>query len=229
MNYLSLILAMSVLVFTQVLGDDKVHVFLSYESGWPECQSFTTGALKRVLAKPGMPGIINLELVPYGNTKYDSDSDEFTCQHGSDECEADVLMSCVMYELNGGKTDSMFIKQSYNAWPFIQCMEEGEGDPTKGQSCYVNNMVNTNATTIPWSTIDSCTKQESNTVQKAAMDATPDHQYVPWVLINDVLLENTNTLQKAICDAYTGSKPTSCKFINNVESSAEFHPSKINW
>ena len=229
MNYLSLIVAMSVLVMTQVLGDDNVHVFLSYESGWPECQSFTTGALKRVLAKPGMPGIIDLELVPYGNTKYHEDSDTFECQHGSDECEADVLMSCVMYELNGGNTNSMFSKQSYNAWPFIQCMEEGEGDPSKGQSCYTNNMLSTNATSIPWSAIDDCTKTESNTVQKAAMEATPDHQYVPWVLINDVLLENTNTLQKAICDAYTGTKPTVCKALDNAEPVTEFHPSKANW
>lgn len=154
-----------------------------------------------------MPDIINLEVVPYGNTAYDSSTDSFTCQHGDGECQSDTLESCVMFELNGKNSDNMFAAQSYNAWPFILCMEEAEGNPTQGESCYTNSMLNANATSIEWSTISDCAINNANTVQTAAMKATPDHDYVPWVLVNGNVVENSNALQKAICDAYTGSNP----------------------
>ena len=68
-------------------------------------------------------------------------------------------------------------------------------------------MLNANATSIEWSTISDCAINNANTVQTAAMKATPDHDYVPWVLVNGNVVENSNALQKAICDAYTGSNP----------------------
>jgi hypothetical protein len=52
-------------------------------------------------------------------------------------------------------------------------MEEAEGNPSQGQSCYEKTM---NATALPWSTIASCVENEYDLVQTAAMDATPKHQ-----------------------------------------------------
>lgn len=58
------------------------------------------------------------------------------------------------------------------AWPFILCMEEAEGDPTQGQSCYESTM---NSTALPWSVISACSQDEAEVVQTAAMKATPAH------------------------------------------------------
>jgi hypothetical protein len=52
-------------------------------------------------------------------------------------------------------------------------MEEADGNPSQGQSCYEKTM---NATALPWSTVASCVEDEYDLVQTAAMDATPKHQ-----------------------------------------------------
>jgi len=151
-----------------------------------------------------MAAIIDLTLVPYGNTAYSNGV--FTCQHGAGECSSDVLESCTMYELNGANTDGMFAK-SMEAWPFILCMELAEGDPTQGESCFGSSM---NSTSISWSQVNACATNDADLVQTAAMKATPSHDYVPWVVVDGTTLEHSGLLQQAICKAYTGTPPASC-------------------
>jgi interferon gamma-inducible protein 30 len=161
-----------------------------------------------------MADIIDLTLIGYGNTAYDASTDTFTCQHGQGECDADVLELCVQYNLAGKDTNTMFEK-SFEAWPFILCMEEADGDASQGEACYSSSMLSSNSTSIPsWSVINDCATNDANIVQTAAMNATPDHQYVPWVVVDGDLLEYSSLLQKAVCDAYTGTKPESCKARN---------------
>lgn len=52
-------------------------------------------------------------------------------------------------------------------------MEEAEGNPSMGQSCYEKTM---NTSALPWSTISKCVEEEYDSVQTAAMNATPKHQ-----------------------------------------------------
>lgn len=185
----------------------NVKVELYFEAQCPGCQDFTTGSLKRTLAKPDMAAIIDLKLVAYGNTKKLTDG-SFDCQHGAGECASDIYESCVQYKL--GDINSIETGDtSMAAWPFILCMEEAEGNPAAAQSCYESNM---DSTSVTWSTIEDCSKNEADVVQNAAMKATVDHDYVPWVLVDGKLLQNTNMLTKAVCDAYTGTPPASCSF-----------------
>jgi len=189
----------------------KVKVELYFEAQCPGCQQFTTGALKDVLSKPDMVDIIDLKLVPYGNTKQNTDG-SFTCQHGTGECQSDVMEMCVQYKLSGSIASIDSGDTSLAAWPFILCMEQAEGNPAKGQSCYTSTM---NTAALPWSTIDACTKNEASVVQAAGAKTTPKHDYVPWPLVDHKLLENTNLLQQTICNAYNGTKPASCrKFVD---------------
>jgi hypothetical protein len=51
-------------------------------------------------------------------------------------------------------------------------MEEAEGVPSAGQSCYESTM---NTTALPWSVINDCASTESDAVQTQAMKATPSH------------------------------------------------------
>jgi len=160
------------------------------------------------MAKDDIYDIVDLKMVAYGNTQ-ESDG-TFTCQHGPDECTTDAMELCLQYKLSGDINSISSGDTTKAAWPFILCMEEAEGDPTKGATCYSQTMTNT---TIPWTTINDCATQDFNTVQSAGAKATAptDHTYVPWVLIDGELLDQDDTLLKQICDAYTGPAPKSCK------------------
>jgi interferon gamma-inducible protein 30 len=147
-----------------------------------------------------------VDQVAFGNTKMNPDG-SFTCQHGEGECESDILHSCVQYKLANNLDAIATGEKSFEAWPFILCMELAEGDPAMGESCYQSSMSNSS---VSWSTIDYCATNEGNTVQTYAAKATPSHDYVPWVLVDNIVLEHTNLLLKAICDAYTGVPPSSC-------------------
>jgi interferon gamma-inducible protein 30 len=194
-----------------------VPVVLDYEALCPGCQTFTTGTLKDVLAKPDMAEIIALKLVPYGNTKQNADG-SFTCQHGEGECQSDALELCVQYKLSGDINSIETGDTSMAAWPFILCMEEEEGDFSKGEACFSSSM---NSTALSWNTVQSCYNDEYDLVMNAGMKATdPDHSYVPWVVVDNTLLEHQGLLQKAVCDAYTGPTPASCEHFE-ASTSAE--------
>ena len=109
--------------------------------------------------------------VAYGNTQQNTDG-SFTCQHGEGECASDVLELCTEYKLSGNLDSISSGDTSMAAWPFILCMEEAEGEPSAGPSCYESTM---NSTALPWSVISDCAANEADVVQTAAMKATPSH------------------------------------------------------
>lgn len=155
------------------------------------CQSFTTGPLKRTLEKQDMAAIIDLKLVAYGNTKKNADG-SFTCQHGAGECQSDVYESCVEYKLSGDIHSISTGATSMAAWPFILCMEEAEGNPAKGQSCYESTM---NSTAVSWSTIADCAANEEAAVQNEAMAATaPTNHECKFLCIRCTKQERSVTL-----------------------------------
>lgn len=167
--------------------------------------------MKRALAKADIAAIVALKYVAYGNTKYDSATDTFTCQHGAGECESDALELCNQYLISGDMNSINTGDTSMAAWPFTLCMEEATGDPTAAPACYAAHATNSS---IPYTAISDCATNQFNAVTTAAMKATPsDHQYVPWVLVGGELLDNTNQLVKAICAAYTGPPPASCRSL----------------
>jgi hypothetical protein len=102
------------------------------------------------------------------------------------------------------------------AFPFLQCMEEAEGDPSAAEPCFSKTLAKTSKLT--WEDITKCSATEGNDVQAEAAIATPSHDYVPWVLVDGTLLENTNLLQQTICKDYTGPKPSSCKRLAYKDS-----------
>jgi interferon gamma-inducible protein 30 len=167
-----------------------------------------------VLATEDLYSIIDLKLVAYGNTQYNSTSG-FTCQHGPNECAVDVYDSCLEYMLGGNDLSVIETgSQSKAAWPFILCMEQVEGDPSKAQGCFEQTNQDSSLT---WSALNECATTMADKVQEAAMAATPVHDYVPWCLVDGEQLEHTNLLKKKVCDAYTGPQPASCSVKLNAE------------
>lgn len=166
------------------------------------------------MAKEDIYDIVDLKMVAYGNTN-ESDG-TYSCQHGAGECQSDALELCVQYKLSGDINSIQSGDTTKQALPFILCMEEASGDPTKSASCYSQSMTNS---TLAYTTVTDCAAKEFDTVQAAGAKATAptNHQYVPWVLVDGELLSNTDALLKSICDAYTGPAPKSCKRMMGID------------
>ena len=186
----------------------KVPVEVYYEALCPYCQAFMGGALTEVLRRTDVVNIIDLKLVPYGNTHVDEEG-TFHCQHGVGECMSDVIMQCTLYKLGGSVSSIGDGSQSAAAWPFIrQLVVEEKGHPVKAEESYEQTLGK--SSTVTWATVIDCYKNEANIVQKAAAEATPSHQYTAWIVVNHEHLEDGNALLHSICEAYKGVKPQSC-------------------
>jgi len=159
------------------------------------------------MATPDLAKIVSLKMIPYGNTKYNSTTDTYTCQHGVDECTSDVFEQCAIYLTNFGS-----MERAETAFPFLQCMELQEGNPQFAESCYTKSMPSS-TTSVSWSDVSNCAATQSQEMQAIANKLTipTNHQYVPWVLVDGTLLSNTELLKAAVCQAYTGEKPPSCR------------------
>lgn len=163
------------------------------------------------MANADIADIVQLKLVPYGNTQSNGNG-TYTCQHGTGECESDVLELCAMYKLGGDDISVISSGEtSMAAWPFVLCMEEADGDPTQGEDCFSKTLGDSKVT---WSSVEACAKDDVAQMQAAAATATPEHDYVPWCLVNGEVLEHTELLTKKICDSYTGTAPKSCKRLS---------------
>ena len=168
---------------------------------------FMGGPLAHLLEKKDMVDIINLKIVPYGNTHMISN--EFHCQHGVAECMSDVMMQCSLYKLSDNIADISSGSNSILAWPFIKCLTvDNKGHPTAAETCFQSTLAA--STQLTWSTVADCYTNNSTDVQSAAMRATPPHDYTAWVVVNHFHISDPNYLMSSVCEAYTGPKPASC-------------------
>lgn len=189
-------------------GESKVRVEVYYEALCPYCQAFMGGALTDVLRRKDIINIVDLKLVPYGNTHIDEQG-TFHCQHGVGECMSDVIMQCTLYKLGGNTSAIGDGSQSVTAWPFIrQLVVEEKGHPVKAEESFKKTLGKSSS--ITWATVIDCYKNEANAVQKVAAEATPPHQYTAWIIVNHEHLDDGDALLYSICEAYEGVKPQSC-------------------
>jgi len=142
---------------------------------------------------------------PYGNahqTKQANGSYAFKCQHGPNECQANIIMACAMH----------FHAKASAYVPFVACMEASSAPVDAGSKC-------AKAAGFDYSEINACAGSAlGNSLMHTIADATeglsPAHQWTPWVVMNGKPLTQSqlgNHLVKLVCDAYTGSpKPSAC-------------------
>jgi len=138
----------------------------------------------------------------------------FTCQHGEDECAANMYQACGLNANNGTSATGV-----PTAWPFVLCMEGTGDDPkTAAEKCAGDNNVD-------WSVIKACagelpavgSSDVGNPLMHSIGAATeglqPPHQWTPWVVMNGRPLSEKQLdqdLTQVICDAYKGTKPAGC-------------------
>ncbi len=175
------------------------------------------------MADPELTAIVDLKLVAYGNTKQNANG-TYTCQHGQGECESDVLELCTQYKLSGNIDSIASGDTSLEAWPFILCMEQAEGDPAKAETCFATSM---KGSSLTFDAVSACAQNEASDVQAAAAKATPSHDFVPWCLVNGQALQHPDQmLTRSVCNAYTGPKPSACKLLGASEEDLRCYPTR---
>lgn len=152
--------------------------------------------------------IVNLTAVPYGNADIDTRTKTVSCQHGADECSANIYEQCAM-SLNADDQTAWF--------SFYVCMENA------GESMIESAVLQACATSagIDGDAIQAChdDPDQAWASQLAASEATdPAHEYTPWVVVggtgpyytDGTLLQYEELLTRTVCNAYTGTKPAGC-------------------
>ncbi|XP_036377557.1 gamma-interferon-inducible lysosomal thiol reductase [Megalops cyprinoides] len=181
----------------------KVVVGLYYESLCPGCRGFLVRQLFPTWVM--LMDIMDVELVPFGNAQEEEHAGkyEFQCQHGAEECQGNMIETCIM-----NVTDDA-------AFPIIFCMESSSDVLSAAQPC-----LQLYAPSVKWETVMSCVKGDlgNKLMHENALNTnalTPPHQYVPWVTINgqhteDLQDKAMSSLFSLVCSTYKGGKPPAC-------------------
>jgi len=197
----------SLLLIASISAQDHVKVTLYYESLCPYCRAFMTGSLYNAWTTPGIQGIFDLDLIPYGNAKEVQQGGNwtFTCQHGTLECLGNLIETCLV----------VLYPNTTTHYPVIECAEANttfSSDPKSAlQTCFAKFQ-------LDYSKVDACANgpDGNNYQHQMALrteDLNPAHQFVPWILINgshDYQDQAESDLLSVICQVYTGPLPSAC-------------------
>jgi len=195
--------------YTRESAGKKLQITLLYESECPGCRKFINEQLFPVVYKQ-FAEHVDIELVPYGNAKKGKNG-TITCQHGSAECETNMLESCAIHVL----ADPL---------PFINCLESKleERPPAspvrpKAIACAKEVNVSREQLNQMFHCIDVGPGPKlQRRAAKRTESAYPDkHGWVPWLIVNNVSLTHLQfvlikDLHVTICNAFPIRKPPHC-------------------
>lgn len=160
---------------------------------------------------------MSFSMFPYGNARTTNTAPyTFTCQHGKNECIANMYQACAMEHFN---TTAQW-------WPMVNCME-GSRDPVSDASGCATKAG------LDWSVIETCagsdpangSADDGNplmySIAQATKNLNPPHQWTPWVVLNGKPLSSSQLdmkLTTLVCNAYTGTKPSGCtRFADKLD------------
>jgi interferon gamma-inducible protein 30 len=205
--------------------DEKVRVELYYESQCPGCREMVTTSFYKAFQTEGFLDMAEVEFVPYGNaqeTKTESGTYEFECQHGPSECVYNTVEACAL-----AKIDDPLL-----AFQYIDCIERSDDSRDPQQDYYKVAIACCELTKIPDATVvqmEECATglegiqlEHEAAVKTEALD--PPHTYVPYVVVNnshsdDVQEAITDSLFNYVCGAYLGvNKSAACPGETETET-----------
>lgn len=186
-------------------NDGKIMIDLYYESQCPGCRQMITESFAEAFKADGFLNMANVNFWPYGNAhekQTSSGSWDFTCQHGTQECQYNFLETCA-------KSLVACPVQYFN---FLNCVEKSDttsdysGVASKcGTEAQIGNMDQVMAC---FTSSDKVALEHEIAVKTDALN--PPHKWVPWVTVNDVYDEKVqdligDNLLKYVCDNYKGA------------------------
>jgi len=162
---------------------------------------FITQDLKNVWNTEGFPAILNLNMLPYGNAQ--SSGGQVTCQHGTSECNLNMVEACGIKHL----------PEASDYMAFVFCVEGS--DHSKSPDAIITSCAKDKETATG---ISTCYAEGSGAEGKALIADNAKqtqalgHKYTPWLVIDgEHSTSGEDNLKKAICAAYKGSaKPAAC-------------------
>ncbi|XP_063146715.1 gamma-interferon-inducible lysosomal thiol reductase [Candoia aspera] len=182
---------------------NPVSVSLYYESLCPGCREFLVEVLFPTWLL--LHSIMNVTLVPYGNTEETQEPTKwhFTCQHGEEECMGNMLETCLIH-LHPGLD-----------FLLIFCMELSVDVVHSLPLClklYAPDISLANITACVNGDLGNKLMHENAELTRALK---PAHEYVPWILINGVHTEELQSqaqqsLFNLVCKLYKGALPPAC-------------------
>ena len=191
-------------LITNTLSQKKIPTITIYmESLCPYCIEFITSSIKEFYEKVTKPNIANIEIIPYGNTieEYDSDTQKytFTCQHGENECYGNLIMSCSLNILGRIKGQLNLICLLENIYAFNRNFDST-----------LEHCLNSEPSILK--EIKDCVNSDiSNIYQHQMAEKTGDHLGVPWILVDGEYDEDTNDkIWTSLVDYLCGDDKTKC-------------------
>eukprot|EP00111_Clytia_hemisphaerica_P000608 TCONS_00001756-protein len=180
---------------------------LYFESLCPDCRNFFKEQLWPAYQQLYDTGIFDITLYSYGNAneKKEGDNWVFTCQHGAEECQLNLLETCVLHMLTHPK----------QFMPYINCVEL---DPSLARAKHCADEMR-----IEWQPIFKCYNgSEGNFLEHQVAVKTdslePKHTWVPWIVLDGAHTKEiqdaaTTNLSKLLCEQYKGTTPDTCNDI----------------
>ncbi|XP_071851125.1 gamma-interferon-inducible lysosomal thiol reductase-like isoform X2 [Apostichopus japonicus] len=182
-----------------------VNVTVYIESLCPDCRNFIKKMLYPTWKTLENTGIMNLQLVPYGNAEETAVGDKwnFTCQHGAMECWGNLLETCTLH-----------FEKFPTAFDIIHCAEVATFPIDAYSKCVTKFGAD-------FDQINECAKgdlgnqlEHEMALQTAAL--VPPHKYVPWVTVNGDHTEDMEKKAEAdllslVCSTYQGTQPKECQ------------------
>jgi len=157
---------------------------------------------KSVFSLDGITDIIDFEYIAYGNARTSS-SGVVTCQHGEDECTANMAEECAKNQTGGDPLKYI---------PFDACLEDGSDINTKSiKKCASKKKLDGD------DIVKCLTDGRGTQLIAAAAKNTVDHKYVPYFTFNGKALDDYEDIVKDACNYWTGTKPSFCKSVSRAE------------
>jgi interferon gamma-inducible protein 30 len=197
--------------------DEKVGIALYYESQCPGCRDMITNSFSEAFQTEGFLDMAEVEFVPYGNakeTKTESGTYEFECQHGPSECVYNTIEACALAK----------IEDPLVAFQYIDCIECSDESRDPQQDYYQVAITCCKLAKLSDDTIramEGCaTGTEGIQLEHEAAEKTdgldPPHEFGPYVVVNGVHKDETqnaisDSLFDYVCGAYLGpNKSPAC-------------------
>ncbi|XVE62076.1 hypothetical protein DITRI_Ditri06bG0090200 [Diplodiscus trichospermus] len=210
-------------VSTSDSSSQNVNISIYYETLCLRCAKFIVNKLDD-LFENGLISIINLRLVPWGDSYLNKSSNTIICKHGQDECQLNTIEACAIY-----------------VWPdvnkhygLIYCIEflAIEGRQKEWESCF-------DSLGLPQKHILDCYNGGKGRMLELAFanetaHLSPPHASTPWVVVNNQSIGNDlENFVAYICKAYKGEAvPKSCKSlppnINSTSNANNLAPSTLH-
>lgn len=197
-------------------NSNKVSVQVSMESLCIDSKNYMLEqVVPTFLHSPlgGDDGVMELEIVMFGNAHLHAATQTVTCQHGAAECDANVWESCAI--------DNFVYPTRYV--PFLACLFGGDGvdglpmgrsDTPYDAAVFARCA---RRTALDFAALQRCHDEDGWAVQVQAAAQTPAaHDHVPWLVVDGRHVQDQGLpLAQVVCQALQ-RKGGSHKFCNQL-------------